>query len=515
MSTLTASHGLTLSSTGLKLIKAYEGYRPVDRTLVTGQRVVGYGHRLFNDDPIQVSKSEAEDLLKSDLQAYEDMINENVHAPLSQGQFDALVSFSYNIGPKAFLKSDTLRALNNGRPLDAANGLDVWRKSTIDGKTYVVDALMRRRTAEKALFLRLDKKARPAPGVDLPPVEDETVADLKTDDGLPVFTQNESAGFVARIPYESQTTPNRRREDGPAGILMLSEVVEPETIYQTKEGETEDFSESGSSFAKASGIETFEAPDSQNLEKTTFTETDSGFEPEEGETQTSNRSIIADAAADISDRLDALIDKVSDEDPSPAEDWPEALIQMENSTNLEASDESQPLSANIDPADIKDTTQDETLKPSLDANNLVEFPSPKNESKETQQYELDENVTRVPSKAEIEAAVFAEMGTKDNNDVVIDNLREDDAMRYQTSRTERYIERYAPEEDEERETENLGFWMIMLTGFILLGASLAASLRGAERLFGVWGPLLILSGLIIGAVMVLGAAYYALRRAFR
>ena len=188
---------------------------------------------------------------------------------------------------------------------------------------------------------------------------------------------------------------------------------------------------------------------------------------------------------------------------------------MENSTNLEASDESQPLSANIDPADIKDTTQDETLKPSLDANNLVEFPSPKNESKETQQYELDENVTRVPSKAEIEAAVFAEMGTKDNNDVVIDNLREDDAMRYQTSRTERYIERYAPEEDEERETENLGFWMIMLTGFILLGASLAASLRGAERLFGVWGPLLILSGLIIGAVMVLGAAYYALRRAFR
>ena len=38
---------LNISDMGLKLIKAYEGYRPVDRTLVSGQRVVGYGHRLM------------------------------------------------------------------------------------------------------------------------------------------------------------------------------------------------------------------------------------------------------------------------------------------------------------------------------------------------------------------------------------------------------------------------------------------------------------------------------------
>jgi lysozyme len=118
-----------ISNMGLKLIKAYEGYRPVDRTLVSGQRVVGYGHRLSSEEAVILTKPEAEELLKDDLAPFIDMINENVHAPLSQSQFDALVSFAYNIGPKAFLKSDTLRALNNGRPLDAANGFDIWRKS--------------------------------------------------------------------------------------------------------------------------------------------------------------------------------------------------------------------------------------------------------------------------------------------------------------------------------------------------------------------------------------------------
>jgi len=513
MSTLTASHGLTLSSTGLKLIKAYEGYRPVDRTLVSGHRVVGYGHRLFNDDPVQMSKSEAEDLLKSDLQAFEDMINENVHAPLSQGQFDALVSFAYNIGPKAFLKSDTLRALNNGRPLDAANGLDVWRKSTIDGKTYVVDALMRRRTAEKALFLRLDKKPRPAPSVDLPPVQDEDMAALETDDGLPVFTQDETSGVVARAPYDAQTTPTRRREDGPAGILMLSEVVEPDTLYQTEDDAVDDSLQGAPRFDE---VDEFETPETQGDPHTgQADEIEGSVEMEDNGQRSPSRSVIADAAADISDRLDALIDKVSDEETTTAEDWPEALIQMESSPKLDDTDGFESLSANIDAGDIKDTAQDKTLTTPIENDNLVKFPGKNDEEDEAAQVVRDENETRVPSKAEIEAAVFNEVKTKNTDVKVIDSLREDDAMRHLTANTERYIERHAPAEDEEKGSGDLGFWMIMLTGFILLGGSLAASLRGAERLLGEWGPLLILSGLIIGAVMVLGAAYYALRRAFR
>jgi len=168
----------------------------VDRELISGQRIVGYGHRLYSEDAVIMDKIEAEETLMADLAPFEDMINTEVHAPLSQSQFDALCSFAFNIGPKAFLQSDTLRAINNGRPLDAANGLDIWRKSEIDGKTYVVDALMRRRTAEKALFLRT-KRDLPAGRMDIPPVRDTAIATMSTEDALPVFTESDANGIVA------------------------------------------------------------------------------------------------------------------------------------------------------------------------------------------------------------------------------------------------------------------------------------------------------------------------------
>jgi len=224
------SHNLEISQTGIKLIKAFEGYRPVDRELISGQRIVGYGHRLYSEDAVMMNKIEASEVLRDDLKPFEDMINTEVHAPITQSQFDALCSFAFNIGPKAFLQSDTLRAINNGRPLDAANSLDIWRKSEIDGKIYVVDALMRRRAAEKALFLRTER-AVTAGREDIRPVKDMTVVGLPTDDGLPLFTEDDANGIVATAPYAASVTPMRRREDGPAGTLQLSErdIIEDET----------------------------------------------------------------------------------------------------------------------------------------------------------------------------------------------------------------------------------------------------------------------------------------------
>ena len=85
---------------------------------------------------------------------------------------------------------------------------------------------MRRRTAEKALFLRPEGRPVSAPGVDLPPVEDETIALLSTEDALPVFTADESAGIVAAAPYSAEPSQSRRRDDGPAGVLTLSEIAD-------------------------------------------------------------------------------------------------------------------------------------------------------------------------------------------------------------------------------------------------------------------------------------------------
>lgn len=193
---------LSISDTGLRLIKAFEGFRPVDRELVTGVRVVGYGHRLDSDDPVHMSRRGAEEQLLQDLELIEEMVNDEVHAPLSQGQYDALCSLAFNIGPEAFRASDIVRAMNNGRVLDAANGFDVWRKATISGKTYVVDALMRRRTAEKSLFLR-NEPAVPAPSALLIPEADPFAPLGPTDDGLPEFTDTTAIGIVPDVAIDA------------------------------------------------------------------------------------------------------------------------------------------------------------------------------------------------------------------------------------------------------------------------------------------------------------------------
>ena len=330
------NQNLNISDTGLKLIKAFEGYRPVDREMVTGQRIVGYGHRLYSEDAVMMNKSEAEAVLRTDLEPFEDMINSEVHAPMSQSQFDALCSFSYNIGPKAFLKSDTLRALNNGRPLDAANGLDVWRKSEIAGKTYVVDALMRRRTAEKALFLRTERDLT-AGREDLPPVKDMTLTGVSTEDALPVFIKNDANGIVATAPYAALAAAARRREDGPAGALQLSELDIIEDVDVPEQGvvgegvlsddvlpedlmiDTAIDLNENSSDVLVADIPVTDVPVKEAALATDDSEADVRPSP------------IAAAASDIVARLDALIEDADADtrfDDRDA-DWPESLIKSE------------------------------------------------------------------------------------------------------------------------------------------------------------------------------------------
>ncbi|MEO1642462.1 MAG: glycoside hydrolase family protein, partial [Pseudomonadota bacterium] len=99
-------------------------------------------------------KAEAEALLREhDLPKYELLVENCVLAPLNQNEFDALVSFAFNIGAKAFVRSDVVANLNSGNRLAAAAAIDVWRKAKIGGRIQIIDALVRRRAAEKSLFL--------------------------------------------------------------------------------------------------------------------------------------------------------------------------------------------------------------------------------------------------------------------------------------------------------------------------------------------------------------------------
>ncbi|WP_321488542.1 lysozyme [uncultured Hyphomonas sp.] len=165
------------SGAGVELIKSFEGFRARATRLPDGSWIVGFGHTASAREGLRVTRADAELVLRHhDLKPIEDMISERVLTPLTQNEFDALVSFAFNIGPKAFLESNVLSLLNSGERLQAAEGMAAWRKARVDGEVRVVDALVRRRAAEKALFLEHPSGRIPVPGALLRPQFDPGAA---------------------------------------------------------------------------------------------------------------------------------------------------------------------------------------------------------------------------------------------------------------------------------------------------------------------------------------------------
>jgi lysozyme len=152
-----------ISRSGLELIKGFEGFRRRSARLPAGRFVVGYGHIRSAREGVEVSEADAEALLRYDLLPVEAAMNEWTFAPLTQNQFDALCSFAFSIGIKTFRRSDVLRRINEGAMLQAAAALEMWRRVELDGEGVIVDALVRRRAAEKALFLKPADGHVPAP----------------------------------------------------------------------------------------------------------------------------------------------------------------------------------------------------------------------------------------------------------------------------------------------------------------------------------------------------------------
>jgi len=163
---------LSVSRSAVELIMAFEGFRARAAQLDDGRWTVGYGHTATAREGAEITEADAEALLLYDLIQASHAVNEHVYAPLSQNQFDAMVSFAFNIGPRAFKSSPTVRRLNEGRVLEAALAMELWRKADLEGERIVIDALVRRRAAEKALFLKPEGGWVPAPTPVLPPKMD-------------------------------------------------------------------------------------------------------------------------------------------------------------------------------------------------------------------------------------------------------------------------------------------------------------------------------------------------------
>lgn len=152
---------LTASRVAFDLIASFEGYRARAARAPDGQWTLGFGHTATAREGLTVTRNEAEDLLRWDLLPIEDTLRQVALMPLSQNQFDALVSFAFNIGLENFKTSDTLRSLNQGQPVAAAIAMHAWRRAHVNGQVLTIDALVRRRAAESALFLETSG-ARPA-----------------------------------------------------------------------------------------------------------------------------------------------------------------------------------------------------------------------------------------------------------------------------------------------------------------------------------------------------------------
>lgn len=142
------------SEKGIALIKQFEGCKLTAYQDSVGVWTIGYGWtQPVDGKPIRagmtIKQETAERLLRTGLVSYESDVSRLVKVGLTQWQFDALVSFTYNLGARSLSTSTLLRKLNAGDYAGAADEFLRWNKA--GGK--VLNGLTRRREAERALYL--------------------------------------------------------------------------------------------------------------------------------------------------------------------------------------------------------------------------------------------------------------------------------------------------------------------------------------------------------------------------
>ncbi len=141
----------------VELIKKFEGFRSRPYLDIVGIPTIGYGSTFYpNGKKVSISdrpinESFGEELLLSSAGKFENIINSLVTKNINQNQFDALVSFVFNIGPTAFRRSTILRKINSN-PSDPSIRQEFLRWNKAGGK--VINGLTNRRVLESNLYFR-------------------------------------------------------------------------------------------------------------------------------------------------------------------------------------------------------------------------------------------------------------------------------------------------------------------------------------------------------------------------
>lgn len=144
----------------IDLIKSFEGLELAAYVDPAGIWTIGYGTTAAANVGIapkagmRITEAEAEEYLRRAVEKTAAAIRPKITAPVNENEFGAFVSLAYNIGAGAFSGSSALRHFNAGDKARAAASILLWNKATVNGKKTVLKGLVRRREAEKALFLR-------------------------------------------------------------------------------------------------------------------------------------------------------------------------------------------------------------------------------------------------------------------------------------------------------------------------------------------------------------------------
>lgn len=138
------------SVAGRTLVKHFEGFSPVTYIDAAGHPTIGYGHlikdgEVFNEP---ISPEEAEQLLRRDLREAEKAVNRKVAVTITQNQFDALSSFTFNLGSGNLKRSTLLRKVNSEDHEEATSEFNKWVYA--GGKK--LKGLVLRRMAESKLY---------------------------------------------------------------------------------------------------------------------------------------------------------------------------------------------------------------------------------------------------------------------------------------------------------------------------------------------------------------------------
>lgn len=142
------------TSVGIKLITDFEGFSPVRYLCPAGVWTIGYGHairkgEIWDSPTATITEEEARLLMDKDNDEAEKAVIRLIYVPLEDWMFDALVSFTFNLGGGALQRSTLRSKLNRGEYADAANEFPKW--CWAGGQKMA--GLYRRRIAERNLFL--------------------------------------------------------------------------------------------------------------------------------------------------------------------------------------------------------------------------------------------------------------------------------------------------------------------------------------------------------------------------